>query len=180
MSKRFTKGSKQIVFYDPKRASRRKCGPCSACCTAPSLRARGAKEFDQICPHRATGKKNGCAIYNERPEDCQVYTCFWREGFLKTIHRPDKLGVILDTGDASLYKIQHEAGLKQPPMLAREAWDGAFAKKEFKKLRDLIASQYVIILVQTKASGKKSATYGPTEEIRDKVIAAIRNLPEDV
>lgn len=174
MNKQSTAGSK-VVFYNPKRAERRSCGSCSACCGAATLKARGAKEFDQVCPSRRVGKKNCCTVYSTRPEDCQMYSCFWLNGFLQTSERPDKLGVILDTCEPSLYTVQHAAGLKHPPILAREAWPGAFNKKEFRRLRDMIASQYVIILVYPKSSGKSSSVYGP-DDVRDKVVEAIRGL----
>lgn len=98
----------------------RTCGACNACCTVLAVREI-EKATHQRCAHLAPSGQRGCAIYDARPAACQGYRCAWLDGnFGGRPHRPDRLGVIVDT-----------AG--QGAVVVREAWPGAFARRAVKR-----------------------------------------------
>ena len=71
------------------------CGDCQACCFTHGVHDT---EFDKRhftrCSHQCP---NGCGIYNNRPEPCRSYHCWWKTGkFGNTKFRPDKLGLVID------------------------------------------------------------------------------------
>jgi len=96
----------------PQLDSSRKCGPCTACCTA-----LGVEELNKprgvICKHIC----NGCAIYATRPESCRTYYCAWRVGFGLPEDRPDKIGVVCT------YVTSKSVGRRVLEIL--ELWEGA-------------------------------------------------------
>jgi len=49
------------------------------------------------CPH----DEGSCAIYSCRPPSCHGYVCAWLLGWGDDADRPDKLGLIVDTGIAT-------------------------------------------------------------------------------
>jgi hypothetical protein len=51
-----------------------------------------------MCRHLLTG---GCNIYDKRPSVCRTYFCGWRSlAFLDDAWRPDKSGVLIESGTA--------------------------------------------------------------------------------
>lgn len=68
----------------------RPCGECQACCTTMAV-AELAKENFTRCKHQCSG---GCSIYEQPPESCQTFECWYRGGLVK--HRPDRIGVIVN------------------------------------------------------------------------------------
>ncbi len=71
----------------------RDCGDCQACCEVVGVASLGKKE-NQKCEHQCV---IGCAIYDQRPDECQKYNCAWRLGFIDgPRYRPDKFGVLFD------------------------------------------------------------------------------------
>ncbi len=76
------------IAADPDKA----CGDCTACCSLMAI-----PELDK--PHFAACKhlcKQGCSIYESRPDTCRDYTCLWRADIVKgdERRRPDILGVV--------------------------------------------------------------------------------------
>lgn len=54
------------------------------------------KPRNKWCPHCAIG--SGCRIYEQRPESCQTFECFWLQDegkYLSDEARPDKTGVVI-------------------------------------------------------------------------------------
>ena len=75
----------------------RECGDCKMCCTVPPIDEPGMqKQTNATCRHRLTG---GCDIYETRPLPCRTYFCGWRRlAFLEDDWRPDKSGVLIESG----------------------------------------------------------------------------------
>jgi hypothetical protein len=74
----------------------RQCGECTACCTVMGAKTIG-KPYYCDCEHQGAG----CAIYNDRPLECQAYACMWwaaEFGGIPEEDRPDKLGLMFDVG----------------------------------------------------------------------------------
>ncbi len=72
---------------------------CTLCCKLLGITTL-AKPRYQWC--RFCKKDTGCAVYEQRPDECQVYTCLWLETQLRGEGMIDELkpvncGVILDT-----------------------------------------------------------------------------------
>lgn len=69
------------------------CGSCTLCCkftTVPEL----PKSGNGWCPHCEIGK--GCRIYDDRPESCRAFLCFWKaEGWPDEL-RPDRCRVMFE------------------------------------------------------------------------------------
>lgn len=88
------------------------CGSCTLCCTVMKVTPplpTAPKPAHTPCGH-CTG--TGCAIYNDRPEPCRTFMCWWlgsqavRELRLPGTLRPDRTGVVLDMNSAG-YVIAH-------------------------------------------------------------------------
>lgn len=73
---------------------RRQCGECTACCTIMEV-SELAKPMWANCTHQC---KEGCAVYEDRPESCREWFCLWRSDgngiIVKEHERPDKIGII--------------------------------------------------------------------------------------
>lgn len=101
-------------------AAPRECGACNACCTVLAV-TELAKGQHQRCAHLAPAGERGCAIYADRPGGCHGYRCAWLDGaFGGRPHRPDRLGVIVDTAGARAINV-------------REVWPGAFSRKAVRR-----------------------------------------------
>ncbi len=92
----------------------RQCDGCTACCTVLGVKALKKPQYTP-CTHCV----NGCAIYQSRPQECQTYQCLWLVGEGEPQHRPDKLGVIVETTYLDLGTIQ------APAVIVREVEPGA-------------------------------------------------------
>jgi hypothetical protein len=72
----------------------RACGACDVCCVVFKIEEQSiAKEAGVPCRHLT---KNGCGIYETRPETCRKWLCGWRliPG-LPEEWRPDLSGILL-------------------------------------------------------------------------------------
>ena len=71
----------------------RECGPCTVCCTAPSINKPEIQKLSgAACRHCDGG---GCAIYDSRPPVCRAFYCAWRTvDIFGEDWRPDKSGVL--------------------------------------------------------------------------------------
>jgi hypothetical protein len=71
----------------------RQCGSCTLCCKTFPVEALN-KPADVWCSHAKKG--GGCAIYESRPGECQVFYCMWLtyNDVLGVDERPDKTGVV--------------------------------------------------------------------------------------
>lgn len=84
------------------------CGGCNACCTLMKVEMEPPKPARERCVHCVKG---GCAIYEERPEPCRVWSCVWllsqdKPQRLASALRPDRSGVVLETNSMA-YVIAH-------------------------------------------------------------------------
>lgn len=101
------------IADDPERS----CGDCRACCEAMSIESIG-KPTGERCPEQCDA---GCVVYEERPEECRDYSCWWRAGWGFDSDRPDKLGVIVDTALSDNAAVWYDL----PFIVLREARLGA-------------------------------------------------------
>lgn len=70
----------------------RVCGDCQVCCMALGVpNIDDNKPEWQICSQQFFG---GCRKYNDRPQECKVFTCSWIEGAGEETDRPDLLGAM--------------------------------------------------------------------------------------
>lgn len=73
----------------------KECGECSLCCKfleIPSLQ----KGSDKWCPHCTPGVYHACGIYEDRPEDCINFNCFWKAESWPDWLRPDRCKVLFE------------------------------------------------------------------------------------
>ena len=76
----------------------RKCGPCNLCCVIPAIPQLN-KPADTPCEHLT---KDGCGIYEDRPQVCRDFACNWLAGVTDEWIRPDIVGAYvtrLNAGD---------------------------------------------------------------------------------
>ena len=80
---------------------RRSCGSCTSCCVSMKVPALGKPAW-KPCHHIAPGK--GCSIYADRPADCAMWMCGWRQNGPDTrfLKRPDESGVMIEPADERL------------------------------------------------------------------------------
>jgi hypothetical protein len=86
-------------YKDPPPA--RECGDCSLCCKVMTIEALD-KPQGKWCPQARPGK-GGCAVYADRPTECQTFTCSWRSGKLPIEMKPNKIKAVIGSnlsGDA--------------------------------------------------------------------------------
>jgi hypothetical protein len=78
----------------------RVCGDCKVCCIVPPIDEPEMQKIpNALCRHRL---KEGCNIYENRPSACRTYFCGWRRlAFLDEDWRPDRSGVLIESGTAS-------------------------------------------------------------------------------
>lgn len=72
----------------------RSCGKCTACCTIMGVAALNKERYSP-CKHVCN---QGCAIYADRPQECQLWQCAWKSGWIDgdERRRPDNLGVMFE------------------------------------------------------------------------------------
>lgn len=81
-------------------APNNKCGECKECCITPYIKTQDfTKPSHQAC-HNCAHTKTGCAIYWNRPLQCQEFKCLWLKSQstdrpMPPELRPDKALVIL-------------------------------------------------------------------------------------
>lgn len=82
----------------------RKCGECTLCCLLFEIRDINKKR-NEVCIHCS---KNGCDIYNTRPDCCRGFDCAYLQSNNKNIElRPDKCGIIFErVGDHVFFGLQ--------------------------------------------------------------------------
>lgn len=71
--------------------SGRSCGDCGECCTVFPIWEAG-KPGMSACEHSC----RGCAIYESRPSECRMFTCFWLLGMFRERDRPDRSHLVFD------------------------------------------------------------------------------------
>lgn len=73
----------------------RECGTCSMCCKIPSIEEL-SKPAETWCQHCKPGK--GCMIYENRPEVCREYICYWlmAEDVVPDWMKPSESRILLD------------------------------------------------------------------------------------
>lgn len=83
------------TMLSPRRpAQGRTCGTCTLCCKAVPVGAI-EKPRDRWCPHCVKGK--GCAVYTDRPEECQRWTCLYlQDAELPEALKPERSHVVFD------------------------------------------------------------------------------------
>ena len=86
----------------------KECGECTLCCKLLETHDIPS-EIGVYCRHC----KNGCSIYDERPEECRTYQCMWSQ--METVAdelRPDKCGIIFDRISDDVITARIEEGKK--------------------------------------------------------------------
>jgi len=94
---------KSLNVFHPGAVGRRKCGPCSACCSALAIPDLEKPEFTR-CVHVRKGSRarfGACSIYADRPGNCRDWDCGWIRGMGEPRHRPDKSGIVLDVEEST-------------------------------------------------------------------------------
>lgn len=64
----------QPAIVTPQNKADRQCGDCTLCCKLVPVRSI-EKPRDTWCQH--CDSKRGCKIYDDRPNDCRVWSCLW-------------------------------------------------------------------------------------------------------
>lgn len=163
----------RVFTKDPKKvAAKRSCGSCTACCTCKTLEVPDCKPLEAVCAHLRKGRRgrrSGCAIYENRPEHCRDYACYWRLGVLTKNERPDKLGLILDTAAPNMDQVIAAAGV--PVVLARETYPGSSRRIRAKAAVLSLIQKFAVIYVGIPGG---SSVRAATPELTDKVIEAVR------
>lgn len=98
-------------------SEQRPCGACQACCNLIGVKEVG-KPFGTNCEHQCSA---GCGIYDQRPDGCRTFFCFWKVSpHMSDDMRPDKSGI--------LYFFQRGIvpGGRRETLIVYEVREGAF------------------------------------------------------
>lgn len=81
--------------FDFEATGNRRCGGCTLCCKLLPMRSL-MKPSNTRCKHQRSGK--GCAIYERRPWECQMWSCRWlaAEDETSGMPRPDRAHYVID------------------------------------------------------------------------------------
>lgn len=142
----------------------RVCGECSACCHVLAIKDLG-KPAGEDCKHLDRERRtHHCTIYDQRPYDCQQYTCAWvREaGFGDAWHRPDKLGVLFTPRD-NRWEVAPFAG--PFTLIAHETREGAFEEMAAKKFMKHVAGHFLVFGFHGP-SLSQARILGPADKLR--------------
>lgn len=75
----------------------RQCGDCTLCCKVMAIEAL-AKPAGSWCSHCKPGR--GCAIYANRPAECESFSCLWLVNDLLDAHwKPSRSKLVLTTSE---------------------------------------------------------------------------------
>ena len=130
----------------------RSCGSCTECCNVLQVNdLTPPKPGDTDCTHqvrkrrggRRLPKAGGCAIYDQRPQSCQEYRCYWLEGLLEGRDRPDRLGMIVDSSEGILHGFVNLT--KLPIVVVRESRPFAHRDKRFQKVMAGLVSRVCVL-----------------------------------
>ena len=76
---------------------KRTCGDCTLCCKVMAIEAL-AKPANAWCRHCKPGR--GCAIYAERPAECESFACLWLvNDLLDERWKPSRSKLVLTTSE---------------------------------------------------------------------------------
>lgn len=131
----------------------RECGGCTACCTVLAVESIG-KPCMQQCQHELL--QIGCAVYEDRPEECRAYACAYRLGHPSVTVRPDKCGVIFDQ-----LTVPGSAGHRWAAVNAREAYRGAADEQPARDIVLALSERQPVIVVNERQQQSRLA--GPPE-----------------
>lgn len=146
------------------KASSRKCGTCTACCTL-----MGVEEINKpvYTPCSQLGASK-CGIYAQRPRSCAEFSCLWlaeKGEMLLDTERPDQVGVMFDVS-----RPDTELGLA---LLARETRKGAFEEPVAKAMLQRLAKKGLIVLEHSKKDALTYGCLGPehlVKQVRSRVL----------
>lgn len=137
----------------------RTCGPCSKCCVDLSVKSH--KTDTRVAVDSPTGVpceylcSNGCSVYEQRPWVCESYECLWRSGALKSEHRPDISGVLVEFDYSWSYLVTTYVVCVDEAHIDSEAFQELYDEVvRFVEQRTVYRS-LVIVLKQTQRKGKK-------------------------
>lgn len=78
-------------------SGQRRCGDCTLCCKVMAIEAL-AKPAGSWCAHCKPG--HGCAIYANRPAECESFSCLWLvNDLLDTRWKPGRSKLVLTTSE---------------------------------------------------------------------------------
>jgi hypothetical protein len=74
----------------------KQCGSCGLCCKL--LNVPGLAPAGEWCKHARPGSLEGCcSIYDQRPQVCLGFDCFWRAESWPDWLRPDRCNVMFES-----------------------------------------------------------------------------------
>lgn len=132
---------RRVKAAKERKAPKRVCGPCQACCLVLGVPELG-KLSGNPCPHACSV---GCGVYQSRPGSCRVYRCLWLQGSFKAEHRPDLVGLVIDTNESGEI------------VVVREVNENDFAKPEAQSLVRSIKELTVYVVL---CNGKRLVIRG--------------------
>jgi len=103
---------------------KRTCGDCTLCCKVMAIEAL-AKPANAWCRHCKPGR--GCAIYAERPAECESFACLWLvNDLLDERWKPSRSKLVLTTSEDGI-EVRCDPGFP-------DAWRKQQLKRETERL----------------------------------------------
>lgn len=135
------------------------CGNCTLCCTVMKVTmADRVKPERTPCDHCTSA---GCAIYDNRPEPCQVFKCVWlgsqdwQDVRLPSTLRPDRTGIVIEVNSAG-FLIAHCA---RPSAWRREPMRDWLVRMAG-RTRVLIEAGETVLLLQPSGATERLVRVG--------------------
>lgn len=85
---------------------KKECGNCTLCCKLPQLndeQGNKLKDCFTWCEQCNIGK--GCKIYDNKPKNCNDFSCLYREGLLNISPHKSGFFVFVENDTAEIHKV---------------------------------------------------------------------------
>lgn len=129
------------------------CGSCAICCKFLEIPAL-EKKADTWCSHCNIGKHHSCGIYEDRPEDCVNFNCFWKAEEWYDWLRPDRSKVLFES----------LPGVETVMVTTDKGRPDAWKKKEVVRVIEILRKKGRPVIVRTKNDTKFALPKGWTKE----------------
>jgi hypothetical protein len=140
------------------KSAKRKCGTCTACCTALGVvefaKAPGTR-CGQVC-------RAGCRIYALRPPTCQQFECLWLQGVGGQADRPDRTGVVLSATSSRDF-----GTVVQVHEVTNGAWERSARSQ---RLGEILARDHIVIRLR----GSRRTILGGPQHLVERAVAHLQ------
>lgn len=112
-----------MTAASPHIAEGKACGACGLCCKLIGVQSIAKPQFVWC---KSYSKGVGCKVYEDRPDDCRSFVCYWMHTpNLGEDWRPDRCGFVMHIAEGGA-RLNIEVDPSAPQTWRREPFRGVF------------------------------------------------------